>query len=135
MTTTAEVRDAFATLSNKLAELATLAKGSEDPFTSLVGHLDQVRGFINAMAEQVEIDEAPAPASGLLCAQCIQDSRNAEAAGQMAKPIHPAVTMVQGMAICDVEGRHRIVTAIQHVAAQSSRLLLPGQLPPNAAGN
>ena len=141
MTTTAEVREAFATISNKLGELVTTSAASEDPFTALVGHLDQVRGFIDAMAAQVEIDPSPmagelvqAPGLRLDCSSCIQEARNAEAMGQSPLPIHPARTLAAGLAICDVEGRHRIVTPVQHAAAQASRLVLPGQpgqqLPP-----
>jgi hypothetical protein len=132
MSTTAEIREAFATISNKLGELITTAGQSEDPFTALVGHIDQVRGFIDAMAARVEIEPGP-QASGLLCSSCIQEARNAEASGHAPLPIHPARTLAAGLAICDVEGRHRIVTPVQHAAAQASKLLLPGQpgqLPP-----
>lgn len=69
----------------------------------------------------------------LQCAACIQDARNLEAAGQPMLPILPAVTVVNGLALCDVEGRHRIMTPAQAMAQQASGLLLPQpgqQLPP-----
>lgn len=70
---------------------------------------------------------------GFQCAACIQDARNAEAAGQPIPEIHPAATVINGNAICDAEGRHRIVTPQQAMAQQASGLLIPqagAQLPP-----
>lgn len=130
MTSTAEVRDAFATISNTLAAAVTAAHGTDDPLGVLIAHIDQVRGFIDGMAKTVSVEPETTtqPASvGLSCSACIQDARNSEAAGQTARPILPAATIINGLALCDVEGRHRIVTAVQHAVAQRSGILLPGQ--------
>ena len=135
MTTTEEVRSALTEISNVLGNVVTNSASTPDPYAALVGQIDQIRGFINAMADKVT-DLEPDPNAttdnrpgAMLCAQCIQDARNAEAMGRMPLPIYPMRTVVQGLGVCDVEGRHRIVTAIQHAAAQASRLILPGQQP------
>ncbi|SRR5579883_1988724 len=135
MTTTDEVRQALTEISNVLGDAVTSAQGSEDPFATITGQIDQIRGFVNAMALTVT-DIEPDPNAtvhnrpgALLCASCIQNARDAEAAGRMPLPIYPASTVVQGIALCDVEGRHRIVTAVQHAVAQRSSLILPGQQP------
>lgn len=78
------------------------------------------------------IPEKPAaPALRLLwCAMCLQDKVDREAARLDPLPVHPAVTIVGGNAICNVKGRHQIV------ASQSAAVLLqPGrQMPPPPFG-
>lgn len=139
MTTTEEVRGALTEISNVLGNAVTASAVSADPYAALVGQIDQIRGFINAMAAKVTDLETDPNATmhntpgALMCSNCIQDARNAEAMGRMPLPIYPAKTIAQGLAICDVEGRHRIVTAVQHAAAQASRLILPGQQPMGGA--
>lgn len=128
MTTTAEVRDAFTSISNTLAAAITVAQGTDDPAAALVAHIDQVRAFVDAMAKTLDLQPAAAITAPVLqCSACIQDQRNAEANGEPPKPILPAATVVNGLALCDVEGRHRIVTAVQAAVAQRSSILLPGQ--------
>lgn len=61
----------------------------------------------------------------LLCFLCINDARTAEALGREPEPIHPAATITNGMAICDVEGRHRIV-----VKTNSGLIVPEAQIPP-----
>lgn len=140
MTTAAEFRAGLAEISNTIGMVVTASKDAPDPYSALVAHLDQVRGFIDQMSTTVTSEPDPdarvqGPRPGMLwCASCIQQARDAEAAGRMPLPINPAATIAQGMAICDVEGRHRIVTAVQHAVAQSSRLLLPGQGGPMPGG-
>jgi hypothetical protein len=56
----------------------------------------------------------------LLCGACISDARNAEARKQPAPPILPASTIASGMAVCDVEGRHRIMPQV------GGGLVMPG---------
>lgn len=130
MTTTEEVQEAFASISSILADAISSASASEDPFATLVAHIDQARGFINDMADalgEVEPDPNATGRPALRCAPCIQDARNAEATGQIPLPILPGTTIINGLAVCDVEGRHRVVTAVQHAVAQRSGILLPGQ--------
>lgn len=127
MTTTADVRQAFVTISNTLAVAITAANGTDNPAAALTAHIDQVRAFVDAMATTLDLRPEAAPAApALQCSACIQDARNAEANGQISQPILPAATIVNGLALCDVEGRHRIVTAVQHAVAQSSAIWKPG---------
>lgn len=129
MTTTDEVFEAFVSINTILADAISSARSTDDPFATLVAHIDQVRAFVNDMADAVGNVEPSRAASApvLQCSACIQDARNAEASGQTPLPILPAATIVNGLALCDVEGRHRIVTAVQAAVAQRSGILLPGQ--------
>lgn len=73
----------------------------------------------------------PVPASDpvaqvLMCAPCISDARTAELLHQPPQEIHPAATIMQGTAICDVPGRHRIT-----VQTPGSSLIIPQNGMPN----
>ncbi len=80
--------------------------------------------MIDAFKRLPNVVRQPEPAQ-LQCAACLQQAADAEALGKTPEPILPAVTVVQGMAICNE--RHRIVS--QATAAGS--LLIPqnGHLP------
>lgn len=126
MTTATEMRRALAEISTTLGNAVTGSGHCESPHTALVGSIDQIRGFIDALAEKVtdevmvgEIAGSPA----LLCFLCINEARTAEALGREPRPIRPAATITQGMAICDAEGRHRIVIP----PGAASGLVVPGQ--------
>lgn len=140
MTTTTEMREALVAISTQLGNAITGSQASEQPHATLVASLDQIRGFVGAMAEAITDEpptmfgEAKQVDSVLWCALCIQDARNREAVGEIPLPIHPAATLINGNALCDVEGRHRIITPTQFAAQQASGLLLPGQMPPGALG-
>lgn len=63
------------------------------------------------MAETPDAPVETAPTlrlPGLWCAPCISEARIAEMLHQPPQPIHPAATIMQGAAICDVPGRHRM---------------------------
>lgn len=128
MTTITEVREAFASISNVLAAGITASQTVPDPGAALIAHIDQVRAFADAFARTLDLRIESFGVQPLLwCSACIQDARNAEAAGETPKPILPMTTIVNGLGLCDVEGRHRIVTAVQAAVANSGRLIVPGQ--------
>jgi hypothetical protein len=90
---------------------------------------------LRTQLNQAHVDSLPS-LSSLSCAGCTQDARNMESAGNTPLPIHPAATIINGVAICDVEGRHRIVTQLQHHVAQASALIGPdGQPLPRLNGH
>lgn len=136
MTTTDEMREALVAISTQLANAVTGAADSTDPHATLVATIDQIRGFVNAMANSVTEEPSAAmvgeliqaPSLRLDCAVCIQDSRNKEAMGEIALPVLPARTVINGLAFCD--DRHKIVTPLQHAAQQAGGLVLPGQQGP-----
>lgn len=136
MTTTAEMRQALTEISTQLANAVTGAATSELPHATLVASIDQIRGFVNAMANAVTEEPAEpavgelvqAPAFTLDCAVCIQDARNREAMGEIALPVLPARTVINGLAFCD--DRHKIVTPMQHAAQQAGGIIVPGQQGP-----
>ena len=138
MTTATEMREALVEISTALGNAVTGSAQSELPHAALVASIDQIRGFIGGMADTItdelmvgEVAATPV----LLCAGCTQDARNMESAGNIPLPIHPATTIINGVAICDVEGRHRIVTQLQHQVAQASALIGPdGQQLPRLNG-
>ena len=138
MTTATEMREALVEISAALGNAVTGSGQSELPHAALVASIDQIRGFITGLADTVtdevmvgEVRATPV----LLCAGCTQDARNMESAGKTPLPIHPAATIINGVAICDVEGRHRIVTQLQHAVAQASGLIgLDGQQLPRLNG-
>ena len=63
----------------------------------------------------------------LWCGPCIVEARTAELVRQQPPPIHPAVTIMNGTAICDVEGRHRILV---QTPGSSIVVAQPGLIPP-----
>ena len=137
MTTTAEMREALVEISTALGNAVTGSQDSEQPHATLIASIDQIRGFVNAMASSVTDEPAAAAMVGELvqapglvldCAVCIQDARNKEAMGEIALPVLPARTVINGLALCD--DRHKIVTPLQHAAQQAGGLLLPGQQGP-----
>ncbi|MGH3436859.1 MAG: hypothetical protein ACRDRN_10385 [Sciscionella sp.] len=140
MTSIDEMRQALAAISTQLGNAVTGAAEGAEPYTTLVASIDQIRGFVNAMANSVTDEDEPTtgqaeqPVTALWCAGCIQDARNREAMGEIPLQIHPARTVINGLAVCDADGRHRIVTAVQFAAQQAGGLLLPGQLPPGGLG-
>lgn len=70
--------------------------------------------------------ELAARAAPLLCGPCVQASADHAARGQDAPPPLPAVTIAQGLALCNQ--RHRIIAQ----ASAANQLLIPpsGHLPP-----
>lgn len=80
----------------------------------------------HAAAQRLSTVVAQPPAPVLQCAACLQQAADAHALRQPIPPVHPAATIVQGMAICNVT--HRIVSQ----ATAASALLVPprGHLPP-----
>ena len=134
MTTTQEMREALTAISTHLGNAVTGATDSAEPYTTLVASIDQIRGFVGAMAASVTEEPTPgvmvgelvqAPGFALDCAVCIQDSRNREAMGEIALPVLPARTVINGLAFCD--DRHKIVTPLQHAAQQAGGIIVPGQ--------
>lgn len=132
MTTTTEMREALTAISTQLANAVTGAAQSELPHATLVASIDQIRGFVNAMANSVTDEPAAgvgelvqAPGIVLDCAVCIQDARNREAMGEIALPVLRARTVINGLAFCD--DRHKIVTPMQHAAQQAGGIIVPGQ--------
>jgi hypothetical protein len=112
---------------------ADLTAGALDPSEGLPGaaaafeaHVkaieDAVRGHFEThtaeewlhefMGLRAQLQQRPP----LLCGACIADARK-----QPALPILPAATIASGMAICDVEGRHRIMPQV------GGGLVVPGQ--------
>lgn len=60
------------------------------------------------------------------CALCLQEAANRKSAGLEPDTVHPAVTTINGNAICNVDGRHKIVAAVAALLHQ------PGELPPGS---
>lgn len=134
MTTTDEMRQSLIEISTALGNAVTGAAQSELPHATLVASIDQIRGFVNAMANSVADEPAAAAMVGELiqapgivldCAVCIQDARNKEAMGEIALPVLRARTVINGLAFCD--DRHKIVTPLQHAAQQAGGIIVPGQ--------
>lgn len=73
------------------------------------------------------VSEGPvAPALRLsYCAMCLQEAANRRGAGLEPLTVHPAVTVIAGNAVCNVDGRHKIVAATAHILHQA------GHLPPD----
>lgn len=59
------------------------------------------------------------------CAMCLQEAANRRGVGLEPLTVHPAVTVIAGNAVCNVDGRHKIV------AAEAAVLHQPGHLPPD----
>lgn len=126
MTTATEMREGLVAISTTLGNAVTGAASSTDPYATLVGSIDQTRAFINQMAAKVTDELHVGEITGLPamnCFLCINQARTSEALGQEPPPILPASTVTQGMAICDAEGRHRILIP----PGAASGLVLPGQ--------
>lgn len=103
MTTPTEFRAGLTSISQALAGAMQNACASEKPYITLTGHLDQIRAFVEGMADKVTEEpagELVASASGLLCFGCILQAHAAAQQGMPAEQL-PAVAVAEFV----VEGR------------------------------
>lgn len=117
MTSAAQFTQMLTEISSALGNGLQAAAGNQNPFATMVGIVDQIRGFVDQAAKTLAQETAVPTGQVIWCSQCVGD---AMASGRTDYEIRPAMTILAGQAICNV-APHSIVTMTPAAAAAAAR--------------